>query len=428
MGAGVAGLAAAARLAEAGRSVLLLEARPRLGGRIHTIIDPGSGFPIELGAEFIQGKSAELFEIAKRGHLGLVPFTERHASLRGGRAQPFPDVIELVDRLLKSRRPGSADITVAQFLNQQLGTGTDIEELTAIRGYLEGFHAADLGRFGVEALAENQAAEEEDGDGIYRLSQGYGSLVEELRQRLDSGSVEVRTQCIVGHIRWKEGEVQIEADTPQGREKIEVARAILAVPLSVLKLERQEQGAVILDPEPPGWKSGLGALHMGAAQRIVLQFERAWWNEAGRPVPTFVHGRDEPLPVWWTATPRDVPFITGWVGGPQAETLAGIPAEKMTRLGVQSLASIFGQSVSRVEGWLRASYTHDWSRDPFSRGAYSYGGVGASAAAELLRRPVRNTLFLTGEAVNGQGRNATVPGALASGLRTAALVLDEVHE
>jgi monoamine oxidase len=132
--------------------------------------------------------------------------------------------------------------------------------------------------------------------------------------------------------------------------------------------------------------------------------------------------------VWWSGTPPDAPFITGWTGGPRAEALAGEPPEKVTRLAVQSLASIFGRAMSQVEQSLRQSYTHDWSRDPFSRGAYSYGGVGASAAAELLRRPVADTLFLAGEAVNGHGRNATVPGALSSGLRTADSLITAAQE
>ncbi|HEX7417589.1 MAG TPA: FAD-dependent oxidoreductase, partial [Steroidobacteraceae bacterium] len=55
IGAGAAGLAATRRLSDAGRSVLLLEARERIGGRIWTQSLPGFSEPVELGAEFIHG-------------------------------------------------------------------------------------------------------------------------------------------------------------------------------------------------------------------------------------------------------------------------------------------------------------------------------------------------------------------------------------
>ncbi len=77
-----------------------------------------------------------------------------------------------------------------------------------------------------------------------------------------------------------------------------------------------------------------------------------------------------------------------------------------------------------LERWLRAAYTHDWLTDPFSRGAYSYGGVGARAARETLSAPVAGTLFLSGEALAPPGRNATVPGALAAGYQAAAALLE----
>jgi monoamine oxidase len=404
---------------------MLLEARNRLGGRVHTIADPASGFPIEVGAEFIQGDSPELLELLSSAHLELKPFNERHAYLRGGLAQPFPDVMELLHRVLQSRPPRSDDITVAEFLRRHVGIRLNREELAAIRGFLEGFHAADLERFGLHALAENLAAEEEDGESIYRLAGGYGALVEELSRRIGAGSGRTMTGWVITQIRWKEGEVRVRADTSEGEREMVAARLILTIPPSVLRLEREEQGAVEIHPEPPGWKNALRVLHMGAACRIVLQFDRPWWVEAGRPVPSFIHGRDEPLPVWWTGTPPDAPFLTGWAGGPRAEALAGHSPDEVTRRAVQSLGSIFGHPVTRVEQSLQRCYTHDWSSDPFSRGAYSYGGVGAGAAAELLRRPVADTLFLAGEAVNGNGRNATVPGALSSGLRTAALVLGD---
>jgi monoamine oxidase len=70
------------------------------------------------------------------------------------------------------------------------------------------------------------------------------------------------------------------------------------------------------------------------------------------------------------------------------------------------------------------AYAHDWPADPFAGGAYSYGGVGAIEARATLALPIEGTLFLAGEATAEGGRNATVHGALTSGRRAAAQVLD----
>src|SRR4029079_13503658 len=88
-----------------------------------------------------------------------------------------------------------------------------------------------------------------------------------------------------------------------------------------------------------------------------------------------------------------------------------------------SAPRIFGREVRTLARELRAAYSHDWTSDPYARGAYSYGGVGAARARELLRRPVSGTLFLSGEALVDGGRNATVPGALISGMRSAEALL-----
>ena len=60
IGGGVSGLAAARELSRANRSVILLEARPRLGGRIHTVRPRDWPMPVELGAEFIHGGNPDL--------------------------------------------------------------------------------------------------------------------------------------------------------------------------------------------------------------------------------------------------------------------------------------------------------------------------------------------------------------------------------
>jgi monoamine oxidase len=66
---------------------------------------------------------------------------------------------------------------------------------------------------------------------------------------------------------------------------------------------------------------------------------------------------------------------------------------------------------------------HDWSRDVFARGAYSYVLAGGTDAASALARPVRGTLFFAGEATDVEGRTGTVHGAIATGYRAAALAV-----
>jgi monoamine oxidase len=420
VGGGVAGLAAAGKLAAAGRSVTLLEARARPGGRVWTLSPAGSSHPVELGAEFIQGESPDVLELVRSGGLTLRKVPDLHEYMRGGVERPFPDAEALASRLLKL--PHSTDIPVAQLIQQHITHFTS-EERQALTAYLEGFHAADLARFGTAALAVNQAVEESDENRQFRVAEGYAALVDELASRL-GGPERLQTDTIVTGVRWVPGEVVLEAHTPNGLLEMTAPQVILAVPLGVLKAGAGEEGAIRLEPRPLGWSEAMSALHAGATRRVVLQFEDPWWIEAERPAPGFVHGHDEPLPVWWTASPPETPFLTGWVGGPRAERFRGKTHDELARSAIQSLSSIFGRDVSTLEESLQAVYSHDWSNDPFSRGAYSYGGVGAVAAVDALQKPVANTLFIAGEAVAGQGRNATVSGAIASGYSAAAAALN----
>jgi monoamine oxidase len=69
---------------------------------------------------------------------------------------------------------------------------------------------------------------------------------------------------------------------------------------------------------------------------------------------------------------------------------------------------------------------HDWRADPFSRGAYSYVGVGGTAAQKTLAKPVLNTLFFAGESTDWE-QSGTVAGAIASGRRAAREVIKALH-
>src|SRR5690606_22043770 len=83
IGAGAAGLAAAAAFGEAGVRVLVLEARDRVGGRIHTLHVPDFPLPIELGAEFVHGRPEETAGIIERAGLAQYDVSDRHLRRTG---------------------------------------------------------------------------------------------------------------------------------------------------------------------------------------------------------------------------------------------------------------------------------------------------------------------------------------------------------
>jgi monoamine oxidase len=163
----------------------------------------------------------------------------------------------------------------------------------------------------------------------------------------------------------------------------------------------------------------------------VLHFRDRFWVER-RPgrlrgsrrldCLTFLHTSDPDVPVWWTAMPVRAPLLVGWAGGPAADRLSGEGHDAVLGLALRALARQLGISRRSLESGLVGWWTHDWRRDPFARGAYSYALVGGADAAAALARPVQRTLYFAGEAADPEGRTGTVHGAIASGRRAAALV------
>jgi monoamine oxidase len=93
----------------------------------------------------------------------------------------------------------------------------------------------------------------------------------------------------------------------------------------------------------------------------------------------------------------------------------------MVRQALEGLEQLFGKSAS-VRSHVVAAYLHDWHRDPFALGAYSYVAVGGGHARQDLASPLEGTLFFAGEATDHDDA-ATVSGALQSGERAADEVI-----
>src|SRR3569623_3065789 len=149
IGAGIAGLEAARRRKRAGRTVLVVEARDRVGGRSETHHDPGWPAPIDMGAEFIHGRSPALLDALHASGIRARAMPERHHLFRHGRlidgAKLWKDALELTDDL------GDQERTVEDLLQSPEWRRTaPVETRRLARADLEGFTAADLVRAGVQ--------------------------------------------------------------------------------------------------------------------------------------------------------------------------------------------------------------------------------------------------------------------------------------
>jgi monoamine oxidase len=161
-------------------------------------------------------------------------------------------------------------------------------------------------------------------------------------------------------------------------------------------------------------------LAVGDVVRLTLRFDQPLWATHDRlSKAAFVHAPAEPFPAWW---PRG-PLLTAWAGGAQTKRLQGLDRQQLASTALDTLARIMSTDRAQLERRLGAIHFHDWIGDPFSRGAYSYVPAGALDAAEVIARPVENTLFFAGEAVDCEGHWGTVHGAIRSGERAANAVL-----
>lgn len=405
IGAGAAGLSAAGELSRAGLRVTVLEARPRLGGRILTLHDPLVPVPIELGAEFVHGETAATLEQLRAARLRVVELPDDHVLLRDGKTSSVRGFWGLVEKMRRDFANGRrrADFSVADYLAR---SRLSASRRSMLREFVEGFHAAHVDRISAQSLAAPPDGEASE-DRQFRPADGYGAWVESLAARLDPERVVVRTGVAAKTIRWKRGDVVAESTTG---ERFSASAAVVALPPSILRSKSPAFEPALRDRDRM-----LERLETGHVFKIVMSFRENFWEQEGRR-PNFVHAHGVDVPVWWSSRPAQATLLTGWAGGPRAEALLALDAESRVERSLESLSRAFAIPRRRLDPLLLAWFSHDWSADPFSRGAYSYVGVGGVPAQKALARPAAGTLFFAGDALDPQ-ETGTVAGAVATGLR-----------
>lgn len=424
VGGGAAGLMAARTLGRAGRSVVLLEARHRLGGRIHSIVDPRSPVAIELGPEFVHGTpritAALLAEYgaATFARAGTAFELDANGTLVAAQDDPF----ERAAAVLRRGKNAAANETVAALLARETTPAGRRDAAVAAR-LVGGFDAADPARASAREIAEEWASDAATGEQS-RPAGGYGPLVAHLARTLDRERVRLHLGAVVDAIAWSVGGVEVNARLRGATHVFRAKRAIVTVPAGVLQAAN-ESGAIVFEPAlPPSVANALAHVAMGPVLKVILRFRTRFWERVaeGRFADGAFFSSAGAFPTVWTQLPQRAPLLTAWAGGPAAAALAHFDRDALAALALDGAGALFGTEAAADE--CEAAYVYDWQRDPFARGAYSYVLAGGDGARRELGAPLaRSALVIAGEATAPGGEGGTVAGALQSGERAANSVL-----
>ena len=156
------------------------QARDRLGGRIHTILTPEK-IPLELGAEFIHGKSPAIWRLIRAAQLKTSVVPDRHWIVKNGLLSENKGFWDELSEVTDQINPEKGDKAFASFL-QSVSARREAKALA--KDYVEGFHAAPVQEAGTIGVACSESSSEQiDGQKIFWIEGGYVSLVRYLEER-----------------------------------------------------------------------------------------------------------------------------------------------------------------------------------------------------------------------------------------------------
>jgi monoamine oxidase len=407
VGAGAAGIAAARRVAAAGRRALILEASGRIGGRCITdtsLFD----VPCDLGAHWLHEPDTNpVARLAVGNRFEIYPAPPGQKMRIGRRNAREGELEQYLATLVRARRAiedaarGKTDVSLAQALPKDLG-----EWGPAIEFYLGPFGCgkdpADM------SALDFVRSTERDIDAFCR--QGFGALLAHL-----GNVVPVQLGTPVTRITPQpRGGVALE--TAKGSLQ---ARAVIVTASTNALLDGKLEFAPAL---PKRILDALNRLRLGHYERIVLELP-------GNP---FGLGRDDL--VFEKAQSKRTAVLLGNaggsplayvdIGGSLARDLAARGPREMTAFAVEWLDGLFGADVAKA---VARSHATQWSTTPHILGSFSAASVGGHPSRRILKEPFLDRVYYAGEAAH-ETLWGTVGGAWESGERAADAALKVVAQ
>ncbi|CUU38368.1 monoamine oxidase [Armatimonadetes bacterium GXS] len=447
VGAGIAGLTCAHALAQAGKEVLVLEARSRVGGRIysHTL---APGVVIDLGAQWLGPTQERAYRLAQTVGTELFPTYAEGESLVdfGGQQKRYTGIVpnlglwnlldfgrgvSLLDKMAQQvpleapwRAPNAEawdSMTFATWIQQTLRTRVG---RWGMRLFAEAVFAAEPGDFsllhalfylhsggGFERLTATRGGAQQD-----RFVHGAQALAEGLAQRL--GAERLKLNSPVRAIRQERDRVRVYCQ-PHPDEPISVYEAKVAIvaipPALAARIEYDP-------PLPPARDQLTQRLPQGSVIKCFAVYDRPFWREQG--LNGFVTSDVEPVHLVFDNSPPDgsVGILLGFIEGRAARQLSGVDPKTRREVVLGAFARYFGARARQPEHYL----DHDWSAEVWTRGCYgAHFPPGAwSQYGHALRMPVGRILWAgTETATRWMGY---IDGAIESGERAAQEALEQL--
>jgi monoamine oxidase len=401
VGAGAAGIAAARKVAAAGRRFALIEASDRVGGRCVT--DTRTfGVPFDRGAHWIHMPDINpLAKLSSRTGLDIYPappgqklrIGKRNA--REGEMEDYLAALVKANRAIQEAARGKADVSCMQALPKDLG-----EWRPAVEFVLGPFGCAkNLDEISVVDFSHSL---ERDVDAFCR--QGFGALLAKL-----GADLPVQLNMPVLRMQWARNAVEIE--TTRGR--ITARAVIVTVSNGVLAADK-----IKFTPElPKRHTEAIAKLSLGSYDHVALELK-------GNPLQL----QNDDLVFEKAAGARTAALLANVSGTPLAMVeIAGKLGRELAQAGEAAmiafatgwLADLYGADVKKAIGRTHATR---WTAEPWALGAFAAAAPGGQGGRKVLMEPVRERLFFAGEAVH-ETLWGTVGGAWESGERAADAAL-----